>query len=131
MNSYEKMKGLDVTLNQIVQQVADMNVKSTTSVDDETTGTTWKKIVGGVFPTEAQTQVATTVAATVAQTQAATSSTPVDVKPVLSYIVQKGDTLMSICRKIYGDGLKYKEIMGLNNIDDPDKIYIGQEIKLP
>ena len=131
MNSYEKMKVLDVTINQIAQEVAGMNVKSTTSIDDETTGTTWKKIVGGVFPTEAQTQVATTVAATVAQTQAATSSTPVDVKPVLSYIVQKGDTLMSICRKIYGDGLKYKEIMGLNNIDDPDKIYIGQEIKLP
>jgi len=131
MNSYEKMKVLNVTLNQIAQEVAGMNVKSTTSVDDETAGTTWKKIVGGVFPTEAQTQIATTVAATVAQTQAATSSTPVDVKPVKTYIIQNGDTLMSICRKVYSDGLRYKEVMGLNNIDDPDKIYIGQEIKLP
>ena len=131
MNSYEKMRGLDVTLNQIVQQVAIMNVKSTTSVDDETTGTTVKKIVGGVFPTEAQTQVSATVAATQAQTQAPTSSTPVDVKPAISYIVQKGDTLMSICRKTYGDGLRYKEIMEINKIDDADKIYIGQEIKLP
>ncbi|SEW38582.1 LysM peptidoglycan-binding domain-containing protein [[Clostridium] fimetarium] len=131
MNSYEKMRGLDVTLNQIVQQVANMNVKSTTSIDDETTSTTVKKIVGGVYPTEAQTQVSATVAATQAQTQAPTSSTPVDVKPVASYIVQKGDTLMSICRKIYGDSLRYKEIMEINKIDDPDKIFIGQEIKLP
>ena len=131
MNSYEKMRGLDVTLNQIVQQVANMNVKSTTSIDDETTSTTVKKIVGGVYPTEAQTQVSATVAATQAQTQAPTSSTPVDVKPAASYIVQKGDTLMSICRKIYGDSLRYKEIMEINKIDDPDKIFIGQEIKLP
>ena len=131
MNSYEKMRGLDATLNQIVQQVANMNVKSTTSIDDETTSTTVKKIVGGVYPTEAQTQVSATVAATQAQTQAPTSSTPVDVKPAASYIVQKGDTLMSICRKIYGDSLRYKEIMEINKIDDPDKIFIGQEIKLP
>jgi len=131
MNSYEKMKGLDVTLNQIVQQVANMSVKSTNSADDETTGTTVKKIDGKVFPTEAQNQVSATVASTQAQTQAPTSSTPVEVKPITIYIVQKGDTLMSICRKAYGDGLKYKEVMELNNIDDPDKIYMGQEIKLP
>ena len=135
MNSYEKMRGLDVTLNQIVKQVADMNVRATNSADNETIGTTVKRIDGKVYPTEAPTQAAATtaatVAATVAPTQAPTSSVPVDVKPAVTYVVQKGDTLMSICRKIYGDGLKYKEIMGLNNIDDPDKIYIGQEIKLP
>ena len=130
MNSYEKMKGLDVTVNQILQQVANMKVKATNSADDETTSTTVKTIPGKVFPTEAESQVAT-VAATVAQTQAPTSSTPVDVKPVTIYVVQKGDTLMSICRKTYGDGLRYKEIMELNNIDDANKIYIGQEIKLP
>ena len=135
MNSYEKMRGLDVTLNQIVEQVANMNVKATNSADDETTGTTVKKIVGNVFPTEAPTQPSsnetTTQAATQAPTQAPTSSVPVDVKPATSYVVQRGDTLMSICRKIYGDGLRYKEVMELNNIDDPDKIFIGQEIKLP
>jgi len=135
MNSYEKMRGLDVTLNQIVEQVANMNVKATNSADDETTGTTVKKIVGNVFPTEAPTQPssneAPTQAATQAPTQTPTSSVPVDAKPATSYVVQKGDTLMSICRKIYGDGLRYKEVMELNNIDDPDKIFIGQEIKLP
>jgi len=135
MNSYEKMRGLDVTLNQIVEQVANMNVKATNSADDETTGTTVKKIVGNVFPTEAPTQLssneAPTQAATQAPTQTPTSSVPVDAKPATSYVVQKGDTLMSICRKIYGDGLRYKEVMELNNIDDPDKIFIGQEIKLP
>ena len=135
MNSYEKMRGLDVTLNQIVEQVANMNVKATNSADDETTGTTVKKIVGNVFPTEAPTQPSSnetpTQAATQAPTQTPTSSVPVDAKPATSYVVQKGDTLMSICRKIYGDGLRYKEVMELNNIDDPDKIFIGQEIKLP
>lgn len=130
MNSYEKMKTLDTTLNQIVKEVSNINVKATVSPDDETTGTPVKKIDGKVYPTEAETQT-TPITPSEAQTQPATSSTPVDVKPVSTYVVQKGDTLMSICKKTYGDVLKYKDIMDLNNLDDPNKIYVGQEIKLP
>lgn len=133
MNSYEKMQSFDTTLNQMVQQVANMNVNSTMTVDNETTGTPVKKIDGKVYPTEAPTQesVASTAVLPDTQTQAATSSNPVNVNPVKTYIVEKGDTLMSICKKTYGDVLKYKEIMDINDLDDPNKIYAGQEIKLP
>ncbi len=43
------------------------------------------------------------------------------------YVVQKGDTLYSIA---FNHGLGYHEIAQLNNIQNPDMIHIGQEIRL-
>ncbi len=43
------------------------------------------------------------------------------------YVVQKGDTLYSIA---FNHGLGYHEIAQLNNIQNPDMIRIGQEIRL-
>lgn len=48
-----------------------------------------------------------------------------------TYIVQKGDTLLSISRRIYGNDRHIKEICQLNNIEDSDKIYAGEKILLP
>lgn len=47
------------------------------------------------------------------------------------YTVQKGDTIMSICKKHYGTASKIDEVVKYNNISDPDKLYVGQDIKLP
>ncbi len=47
------------------------------------------------------------------------------------YTVAKGDTLMSIARKFYGDARRYKDIAKANNITDPNKISIGQVLKIP
>lgn len=44
-----------------------------------------------------------------------------------TYVVQKGDTLYSIA---FNHGLDYREIAGLNGIQNPDVIKIGQEIRL-
>ncbi len=47
------------------------------------------------------------------------------------YEVEKGDTLYTISRKIYGDTTYVQEICELNQITDPDKIRYGQKIVLP
>ena len=47
------------------------------------------------------------------------------------YVVEAGDTLEYISRKFYGDRSRMKDIMQLNDISDPDKIYFGFKIKLP
>lgn len=57
--------------------------------------------------------------------------TSAPVTPSSTYIVQKGDTLLSISRKIYGNDRHIKEICQLNNIEDSDKIYAGEKILLP
>lgn len=47
------------------------------------------------------------------------------------YEVEKGDTLYTISRKIYGDTTYVKKICELNQIADPDNIRYGQKIILP
>lgn len=46
-----------------------------------------------------------------------------------SVTVEKGDTLSEIARD-YGNGLSYKQLASINNIPNPDLIYVGQVIKL-
>lgn len=48
-----------------------------------------------------------------------------------SYTVQKGDTLLKISRKIYGQDNKIDEICNLNGIKDINHILVGQKLLLP
>ena len=47
-----------------------------------------------------------------------------------SVTVQKGDTLSGIAKTYLGDASKYKELAAINNIKNPNLIYVGQVIKL-
>jgi len=49
------------------------------------------------------------------------------------YTVVKGDYLSKIAKKLLGDAKRYPEIFEANQhiISDPDKIYIGQTLKVP
>lgn len=50
-----------------------------------------------------------------------------------TYVVQAGDSLSKIAKKILGDAKRWPEIYELNKdkISDPNLIYPGQELKLP
>lgn len=45
-----------------------------------------------------------------------------------TYTVQRGDTLTYIAKKY---GLTYQELATYNNIKDPNRIFVGQKIKIP
>jgi LysM repeat protein len=45
-----------------------------------------------------------------------------------TYIVKKGDSLFKIGQKY---NISWKKLAEENNIEDPDSIHIGQEIKIP
>lgn len=47
------------------------------------------------------------------------------------YIVQQGDSLAGICRKIYHTSAMLNELCSVNAIENPDAIYAGQYLKLP
>lgn len=47
------------------------------------------------------------------------------------YVVQRGDTLRSICVNTYGDYSRMEEICELNGLDNPDSILSGQKLLLP
>ena len=49
------------------------------------------------------------------------------------YTVQAGDTLSAISRQFYGNANQYMKIFEANKdkLTDPDKIQVGQELKIP
>lgn len=55
----------------------------------------------------------------------------IDTSNMRFYVVKPGDTLVGICRKLYGnlDNLEY--IKGLNQLNDENLIYIDQELLVP
>ena len=50
-----------------------------------------------------------------------------------SYTVKSGDSLWKIADEMYGNGAKYTHIFEANRdiLDDPDRIFPGQELKIP
>ena len=83
----------------------------------------------GASTTEASAagQQAETVAAT-ESAAAQEAAAPVEYK---KYIVKKGDTILGISKKNYGTTEMASQIIELNDLKDANKLYVGQEIKLP
>jgi nucleoid-associated protein YgaU len=57
----------------------------------------------------------------------------VNVQPGLTYKVVSGDTLSKIAKRFYGDSGAYQKIFEANRdqLSDPNKINVGQELRLP
>jgi nucleoid-associated protein YgaU len=57
----------------------------------------------------------------------------VNVQSGLTYKVTSGDSLSKIAKRFYGDANAYHKIFDANRdkLKDPDKIQVGQELKLP
>ena len=72
-----------------------------------------------------------------AQKQAATdvveAKAAVEAAAVEYYTIEKGDSLSKIAKSFYGDPMKYKQLFEANRevIEDPDKIFPGQKIRIP
>lgn len=49
------------------------------------------------------------------------------------YVIKSGDTLSGIAKTFYGKAMDYPRIFEANRevIKDPDKIYVGQKIRIP
>ena len=68
-----------------------------------------------------------------ATTAAGAAARPTPEAPTRVYVVEKGDTLYGIAGKFYGNGMKYPQLFEANRevIQDPDRIYPGQSIRIP
>ena len=137
LNSYEKMKKFDTSLSNIALEISNISEKEK-SIQTSDNSVSVNKISGDVYPTEAETE-STESRTTQSQTEQSQTEKQAESTEMVkeadaaqtTYIVKKGDTIMSICKKYYGNTEKLNEIIAANNIEDADKLYIGQEIKLP
>jgi nucleoid-associated protein YgaU len=48
-----------------------------------------------------------------------------------TYTVKAGDNLSKISKLFYGDANQYSKITQANNLADPDKIKVGQSLRIP
>jgi nucleoid-associated protein YgaU len=55
----------------------------------------------------------------------------ISVGPGGMYVIKSGDSLSKIAKSYYGTVNDYKKIAEANNISDPDKIQVGQQLKIP
>lgn len=79
--------------------------------------------------TESPTENVTTEAPKDNEENDATASVlPVTTK---SYLIEKGDTLYSICMKLYGNTSNIQTIIELNNLESADDIYYGKNLIVP
>ena len=137
LNSYEKMKKFDTSLSNIALEISNISEKEK-SIQTSDNSVSVNKISGDVYPTEAETE-STESWTTQSQTEQSQIEKQAESAEMVkeadaaqtTYLVKKGDTIMSICKKYYGNTEKLNEIIAVNNIEDADKLYIGQEIKLP
>ncbi|MBF0405976.1 MAG: LysM peptidoglycan-binding domain-containing protein [Candidatus Riflebacteria bacterium] len=51
--------------------------------------------------------------------------------PGSKYVVQKGDTLAKISKKVYGSTGKWKKIAQANKINNPKSLKVGMSLKIP
>jgi nucleoid-associated protein YgaU len=49
------------------------------------------------------------------------------------YVIEKGDTLSALAKRFYGDSSQYMRLFEANRevIKHPDKIFVGQKIRIP
>lgn len=79
-------------------------------------------------------QVAMEAAASaVAASQAAAEAAPVKMSKTVYHDVVSGDTLSAIAKKYYGNANEYHKIFEANRpmLTHPDKIYVGQKLRIP
>ena len=75
-----------------------------------------------------------TVAAPAVAPGGAASEVPAPVEEKVEYyVIQSGDTLGKLAKQYYGNAMEYPRIFEANRevIEDPDKIFVGQKIRIP
>ena len=133
VKSYEKMKRIDSSINSIVKEVSNLNTKETEQTVQEDVVP-----VNVIYETKATIQATQVASQNQQETTAKNSATETESAVQASsdiqykkYIVQKGDTILGIAKKNYGSTEKAAQIIDINNLTDANKLYVGQEIKLP
>lgn len=148
MNNFDKMKTVQTTLDNLSSSVSadtsSVEVKETSgNVTAVTEGTVQEIEKNETEDAEQQTQPGSPDsqenAAENQETDAQNSENPdsaaADTSQVNGsdgvYIVEEGDTLAIISRKIYGDISHVEAIAKMNGLTDGNLIYIGQKLLLP
>ena len=126
----QKLLKLDKSYKYILSQVKDDNVKSVFAESDKQSLTTNTSLIEQTTQTTTQ-NIQDTTKETTTKVSTENSQTTTEKPKYKTYEIKDGDSLEAISKKIYGDRNKIEEIMELNGITNPHKIYSGMIINIP
>ncbi|MBR1391232.1 MAG: LysM peptidoglycan-binding domain-containing protein [Lachnospiraceae bacterium] len=139
-NNYSKMKNIEDT----VAAMSGFLSGEKEAVEDTEYQVVIEEVAGNVEPQETESdteeQTEQMISADAEEPQQETAETWTQPEAVTQenetlqqgfYIVQPGDSMTSICQKIYQDAGRIEELCELNGIDEADKIYAGEKLILP
>lgn len=121
---------LDESYRYVLSQMKNDNVKSVFADDSSDS----KKLDTKETTIETVTEITTeiiTEANTTIEKNITVDDKNKKLQNIDTYEIKEGDSLEGISKKIYGTRNKISDIMEVNNMDDPNKIYSGMVIKLP
>ena len=114
----------DGVKNQISKGEEDDEIPSTLETEEETEETTQNT-------EETSTQKETSTRKETSETAATTAASARNTNSSQTYTVRRGDTLVSISKRMYGTQKKVEQIKNANDIEDGDHIYPGQTLLIP
>ncbi|GFO83656.1 LysM peptidoglycan-binding domain-containing protein [Anaerostipes butyraticus] len=114
----------DGVKNQISKEEEDDEIPSTLETEEETEETTQDT-------EETSTQKETSTRKETSETAATTAASARNTNSSQTYTVRRGDTLVSISKRMYGTQKKVEQIKNANGIEDGDHIYPGQKLLIP
>ena len=114
----------DGVKNQISKGEEDDEIPSTLETEEETEETTQDT-------EETSTQKETSTRKETSETAATTAASARNTNSSQTYTVRRGDTLVSISKRMYGTQKKVEQIKNANGIEDGDHIYPGQKLLIP
>lgn len=135
----KRLAKLDDSYRYILSEIKNDNVQSvfaqnSQAIKEETTeGTTKEEIKQTTETIKEEIKEETTQNNTIS-TQVNSETTikqNINTENLKKYEVKEGDSLELISKKMYGSRSKIEEIMTLNNLEDPNKIYVGMTLLLP
>ena len=135
VNNYGKMQDVQTSLERMKEMAALNNTKDNDSV--EANGEITENVeITPEEPEQNQEEIPNPDANTNTGTETGQGSdeTAVSTMQEMSediYIVQKGDTLAKISKKVYGDSSHVDAICRMNGLSDGNLIFIGQKLLLP
>lgn len=158
INNYDKMRGIQDSLEQLNESASNQKGEDEEVVEtlgaivsaegenkekeqepqgDATEGTTQGEETQGENTQGESTQgentqgEATQGDATAAEGQGSEATETAGIEESDIYIVEKGDTLATISKKVYGDISHVEAICKMNGLEDGNLIFIGQKLLLP
>ncbi len=135
INNYDRMENMENAIHQIsenLDRTAEENIVSEgTDLEEEALEENRQALAEADSPEEDDGDAEISEIDEEQQEEAVQEAVSQAVQEPTRYQVQAGDTLLRICREQYGDEARADEICQLNELEDSDKIYVGQILLLP